>query len=155
MTESGPTNEQSEEPGIQLGNGGKPIKLSGLQLDGVSAEAGRAGDAIKVWTRLALTSDDRFFHRVTERLTSAIEHIARQSGNVVNLKSAGYILLVIRPDNTGELWLDAAAVALRIMPKRDIAAGTVIFQNDIADVTGMPFRASTLAKRIASSPFSG
>ncbi len=132
-------NENSEEPGILLGNGGKPIKLSGLQLDGVSAEAGRAGEAIKVWTRLALTSDDRFFHRVAEGLSNAIEHIARQSGHVVNLKNAGYILVVVHPDNTGELWVDAAAVALRIMPKRDMAAGTVLFQNDIADVTGMSF----------------
>jgi hypothetical protein len=139
MTESEPTNGKSEEPGILVGNGGKPIKLSGLQLDGVSAEAGRAGEAIKVWTRLALTSDDRFFHRVAEGLSNAIEHIARQSGHVVNLKNAGYVLLVAHPDNTGELWIDAAAVALRIMPKRDMAAGAVLFENDIADVTGMSF----------------
>jgi hypothetical protein len=139
MTESEPKNEEPEMPGILLGNAGKPIKLSGVQLDGVSAEAGRAGESIKVWTRLALTSDDRFFHRVVEGLSNAVEHIARPSGHVVNLKNAGYVLLVVHPDNTGELWVDAAAVALLVMPKRDMAAGTVLFQNDIADVTGMSF----------------
>jgi hypothetical protein len=60
MTDSEPTTKKSEEPGVFLGNVGKPIKLSGIQLDGISAEVGRAGDSIKVWTRLALTSDDRF-----------------------------------------------------------------------------------------------
>jgi hypothetical protein len=139
MTESEPKNEEPEMPGILHGNAGKPIKLSGVQLDGVSAEAGRAGESIKVWTRLALTSDDRFFHRVVEGLSNAIEHITRQSGPVVNLKNAGYVLLVVHPDNTGELWVDAAAVALLVMPKRDMVAGAVLFQNDIADVTGMSF----------------
>lgn len=131
--------EKSEEPGVLLGNVGKPIKLSGMQLDGISAEAGRAGDSIKVWTRLALTSDDRFFHRVAESLSGHIEFMARQSGHAVSLKNAGYVLLVVHPDNTAELWVDAAAVALRIMPKRDMAAGSVLFNNDIADVTGMWF----------------
>jgi hypothetical protein len=98
MTESEPKNEEPEMPGILLGNAGKPIKLSGVQLDGVSAEAGRAGESIKVWTRLALTSDDRFFHRVVEGLSNAVEHIARPSGHVVNLKNAGYVLLVVHPD---------------------------------------------------------
>jgi hypothetical protein len=131
--------EKSEEPGVLLGNVGKPIKLSGMQLDGISAEAGRAGDSIKVWTRLALTSDDRFFHRVAESLSRHIEFMARQSGHAVSLKNARYVLLVVHPDNTAELWVDAAAVALRIMPKRDMVAGSVLFNNDIADVTGMSF----------------
>lgn len=125
MTESEPKIEGTEMPGILLGNAGKPIKLSGVQLDGVSAEAGRAGESVKVWTRLALTSDDCFFHRVVEGLSNAIEHIARQSGHVINLKNARHVLLVVDPDNTGELWIDAAAVALSVMPKREMAAGTV------------------------------
>lgn len=139
MTESEPTNEKSEQPGFLLGNAGKPIKLSGAQLDGISAEAARGGETIKIWTRLSLTSDDRFFHRVAESLSGHIEYVAHQSGNFVNLKNAGYVLLVVHPDNTGELWVDAAAVALLIMPKRDMAAGTVLFANVIADVTGMSF----------------
>jgi hypothetical protein len=139
MTESEHKNEKSDKLGILLGNAGKPIRLSGMQLDGISAEAGRAGESIKIWTRLCLTSDDRFFHRVAESLNSHIEFMARQSGHVVNLKNAGYVLLVAHPDNTGELWVDAAAVALLIMPKRDMVAGSVLFNNDIADVTGMSF----------------
>ncbi len=131
--------DNSRRPGIVAGNLGEPIKLSGLQLHGVSAETARGGDTVKVWTRLSLTSDDRFFHRVVEGLSSHIEYVARQSGRSVNLKRADVALLVVHPDDTGDLWVDAAAVALHIMTKRSMVTGTVVFENDIADVTGMAF----------------
>ena len=68
--------------------------------------------------RLYLTSDDRFFHRVVEGLSNHIEHVARKPGRSVNLKTAGTVLLVVHPDDTGDLWRDTAAVALQILTKR-------------------------------------
>jgi len=65
--------------------------------------------------------------------------VARRAGRAVNLKHAHTVLLVIHPDNTGDLWVDTAAVALRIMPKRDLVAGGIVFESDIADVTEMAF----------------
>ncbi|MDA9421578.1 hypothetical protein EDE08_103484 [Bradyrhizobium sp. R2.2-H] len=133
--------ERADEsrPSVLMDNSGQPIKLSGLQLNGVSAEAARNGDTVKVWTRLCLTSDDRLFHRVADGLNGHIEHVARRAGKAVNLKHAHTVLLVIHPDNTGDLWVDTAAVALRIMPKRDLVAGGIVFESDIADVTEMAF----------------
>jgi hypothetical protein len=139
MTDSNPEQGGPAKSGILVGNIAEPIKLADLQLNGVSAEAARGGDTIKVWTRLYLTSDDRFFHRVVSGLSNHIEYVARQSGKTVNLKRADVILLVVHPDNTGELWVDAAAVALQIMAKRNMTAGTVVFENDIADIIGMSF----------------
>ncbi len=139
MTESNPEQRDPPKSGILVGNIAEPIKLSDLQLDGVSAEAGRGGDTIQIWTRLYLTSDDRFFHRVVEGLSNHIEYLAQKSGRNVNLKRADFVLLVVHPDNTGELWVDAAAVTLQIMAKRNMVAGTVVFENDIADVVGMSF----------------
>jgi hypothetical protein len=139
MDESQPKQNNPDKLGVLVGNIGEPIRLSDLQLAGVSAEAGRSGDAVKVWTRLCLTSDDRFFHRVVEGLSNHIEYVARQSGQGVNLKRAHYTLLVVRPDNTGDLWVDTAAVSLQIMTKRNMAAGSVLFESDIADVTAMSF----------------
>ncbi|MDA9407016.1 hypothetical protein XH80_09895 [Bradyrhizobium sp. CCBAU 45384] len=139
MIESPPEQDQPRPPGIMARNIADPIKLSGLQLHGVSAETARGGDTIKVYTRLSLTSDDKFFHRVAEGLSNHIEHIARQSGGAVNLKRADVVLLVVHPDDTGDLWLDTAAVALQIMTKRDMVAGAVVFEQDIADVIGMGF----------------
>jgi hypothetical protein len=140
MTESQqPEQDDPKKPGILFKNIGEPIKLSSLQLNGVSAEPARGGDTIKVWTRLYLTSDDRFFHRVVEGLSNHIEYVARRSGHSVSLKHVGTVLLVVHPDDTGDLWVDTAAVAHQILSKRGGPAGTVIFENDIADVTGMSF----------------
>lgn len=129
----------SPSHGVITGNLGDPVKLSGLQLNGVSAEAARPGDTVKVWTRLSLSSDDHFFHRLAENLSNHIQHVANQSGYPVNLKLANVVLLVVHPDNTGDLWIDAAAVAVQIMAKRNMLPGTVVFEHDIADVTGMYF----------------
>ncbi|WP_441234484.1 hypothetical protein [Bradyrhizobium sp. 930_D9_N1_4] len=140
MTESQqPEPGSLPKPGLLVGNIAEPIKLSDLQLNGVSAGAARGGDTIQVWTRLYVTSDDRFFHLAVESLNAHIEYVARKSGRSVNLKRADTVLLVVHPDNTGDLWVDAAAMALQIMVKRNMAAGTVVFENDIADVNGMSF----------------
>lgn len=139
MTESHPEADNSRSPGTLAGNMGEPVKLAGLQLNGISAEAGRAGDTLKVWTRLSLTSDDHLFHRAVEGFSDHIEHVARQAGSAVQLRRSDVILLVVHPDNTGDLWVDTAAVALQIMAKRGVMPGTAIFENDIADVTGMGF----------------
>jgi hypothetical protein len=118
---------------------GEPVKLAGLQLNGISAEAGRADDTLKVRTRLSLTSDDHLFHRAVEGFSDHIEHVARQAGSAVQLRRSDVILLVVHSDNTGDLWVDTAAVALQIMTKRGVMPGTAIFENDIADVIGMGF----------------
>lgn len=146
MTEAQTEQAIPSRHSIPFKSTGQPIQLSGLQCHAVSAEAGRAGETIKFWTRLGLSSDDHFFHRVVKGLSDHIEHVARQSGRSINLQRAHDVLLVIHPDDTGELWLDAAAVALRIMPKRDMVAGMVVYNDDIADVTGMSFPAVNIGK---------
>jgi hypothetical protein len=88
---------------------------------------------------MALTSDDPLFHRLVENLANVIQHMAQQAGIGVNLRRADTVLLVLKPDSTAELWLDTAAVSIRCAVKRAMAAGTVVFEHDIADVTGMTF----------------
>jgi len=104
------------------------------------------GQQIKVWTKLALTSDEPLFHRLAENLADVINHMARQVGTAVNLRRADMVLLILKPNATAELWLDAAAVSLRCAVKRAMAAGTVIFEHDIADVTGMSFPCVTFGE---------
>ncbi|WP_208987107.1 hypothetical protein [Stappia sp. TSB10P1A] len=138
----------SEEPvrpssipavGILVNNLGEPILLSGLELDAVAAEAAQKGSSVNVWTRLSLTSDEAIFHRIARSLADHLEFRAREASNSVNLARADTTLLVIRPDNSGELWLDAAAVSINIVAKRSIETGMLVFERDIADVTGMSF----------------
>lgn len=133
----------SAEPPLIVGsvrNVGKPLHFTNVEpLVGFVAEAAKGGQQIKVWTKLALTSDDPLFHRFAENLANVINHMAHQAGIGVNLRRADTVLLVLKPDATAELWLDTAAVSIRCAIKRAVAAGTVIFEHDIADVTGMSF----------------
>jgi hypothetical protein len=124
----------------EIGNLGEPLRFSNVeQFAGFAAESSDKGKTTKVWTKLALTSEDPLFHRLVENFEPVVAHMAQQAGTAVNLRSASVVLLVLKPDHTAELWLDTAAVSLRCTVKRAIAAGTVLFENDIADVTGMSF----------------
>lgn len=128
----------SNNIGVQ--NIGEPIRVTDIEpLGGVSAEPGKGGHQIKVWTRLALTSDEQLFHRIADSFVTAITHMARQAGTSVNLRRADTVLLVLKPKGIAELWVDTAAVSMQCSVKRSIKAGTVIFERDIADITGMSF----------------
>lgn len=121
-------------------NMGQPLRFKDVEpLAGFSAEAVKGGDMVKILTRLALTSDQSLFHRLVENVAGVVSHMAQKAGVAVNLHRADIVLLVLKPDNTAELWVDAAAVSLRCAVKRDIKAGTIVFENDIADITGMSF----------------
>lgn len=139
MIESPEPVSTHSEPALLATNTGNPIELTELQLNGVSAESARPGEKIRVWTRLCITSDNQFFHRIVDSLDRHIRFRANQARRTVDLTRANTILLVLHPDETGELWLDSATVTLKILTKRSIEAGNLIFENDIADVTAMSF----------------
>lgn len=128
-------------------NIGEPLRFSDVEpLAGFSAEAAKGGQQVKIWTRLALTSDDPLFHRLVENFANVIHHMAQQKGIGVNLRRADTVLLILKPDASAELWLDTAAVSLRCAVKRAVAAGTLIFEHDIADITGMTFPCVTFGE---------
>lgn len=121
-------------------NLGEPLRFTEVEpFGGFSAEAARPGQTIKIWTRLALTSDEPLFHRLVDGLDRVIRHMAEKAGVGVSLRRVNTVLLVFKPDNSAELWMDTAAVVMRCAVKRAIAARTVVFESDIADVTGMSF----------------
>lgn len=131
---------QTAQPVGSVRNMGNPIQFKNVEpLCGFAAEPGRRGQTVKVWTQLAITSDEPLFHRLTENFASVVNHMAQQAGISVRLNHADTVLLVIKADNTAELWLDTAAVSLRCVVKRCVAAGEAIFEHDIADVNGMSF----------------
>lgn len=121
-------------------NHGEPLRFKDVEpLGSFTAEAAKPGQAVEVWTRLALTSDEPLFHRLVDGLDGVIRHMAEKAGAGVSLRRADTVLLVLKPDKSAELWVDTAAVAIRCAVKRATAAGTAIFENDIADVAGMSF----------------
>lgn len=133
----------SAEPARVVGsvrNIGEPLRFANVEpLAGFAAEPGKGGQQVEVWTKLALTSDEPLFHRLVENLANVINQMAQQADTSVNLRRADMVLLVLKPDATAELWVDTAAVSIRCAAKRAMAAGTVVFEHDIADITGMSF----------------
>lgn len=131
---------EPEQPVCTVRNLGEPLQFSNVEpLAGFAAEAAQGGQMVKIWTRLALTSDEPLFHRIVENLAGVILHMAQQAGTIVRLSRSDTVLLVLKEGNTAELWLDTAAVSIRCQVKRSIAAGEVLFEQDIADVNGMAF----------------
>jgi hypothetical protein len=126
---------------MHLRNSGKPIKLAKLEISGVTAEAARGGEQVKVWTRLSITSDDPKFHIIANGLDAVLRHSAEQDGKIFSLSQHSTIFVVIKGDASAEVWLDKAAVTLRMIAKRQIEAMTVVFESDIADIIGMDFPA--------------
>lgn len=142
MSEKDSKNSQVEEAKtLQVGNLAEPIRLKDVQLSGVSAESALANTTVKIYTRLALTSDEPFFHRVAGSLSGVIRNLANKAGRPTNPEGASTVLMVIRSDNSAELWIDTAAVALQIRAKRSMQAGSLVFDRDVADVVGMSFPA--------------
>src|SRR6266581_584660 len=100
-------------------NIGEPLRFADVEpLAGFAAEAAKDGQQVKVWTKLALTSDEPLFHRLVENLANVINHMAQQAGTSVNLRRADTVLLVLKPDATAELWVDTVAVSIRCAVKR-------------------------------------
>ncbi len=138
MTEGDRSPAEAALLGIR--NLGEPLRFTNAEpLSGFTAGSAKPGQAVKVWTRLGVTSDEPLFHRLVDGLDGIIRHMAEKAGAAVNLRRACTVLLVLKPDNSTELWVDTAAVALRVAIKRSIGAGTAVLENDIADVTGMSF----------------
>ena len=138
--------EQPPLPG-RVRNSGKPLRFTNVEpLAGFAAEPAKSGQRVKIWTKLALTSDEPLFHRLVENFASVVTHMAQKSGLGVNLRRADTVLMVLKPDASAELWLDTAAVTIHCAVKRAIAAGTAVFEHDIADVRGMSFPCVTLGK---------
>lgn len=125
---------------LRLCNLGEPMRFEAVEhAAGFAAESAKRGQQVTVWTRRALSSDEPSFHQIVESWEGVIQHIAQTAGMGVDLRRASTVLWVRRPDGRAELWLDTAAVSLQCRVKRAIPAHSVVFANDIADVTAMEF----------------
>lgn len=131
-------NEKSHA-GMLVGNVGEPIRLKELNLAGFSASAAEEGDAVKIWTRMSLTSDELMFHVMAENISGVLINAAQQNGSDIRPDRVGILLLVIKPDNSAELWADTAAVTIQAILNRSVNGGAAIFDRDISDVVKMWF----------------
>nr|WP_210246984.1 hypothetical protein [Agrobacterium tumefaciens] len=139
----------NEKPyaGMLVGNVGEPIRLKELNLAGVSAAPAKEGDTAKIWTRMSLTSDELMFHTIAENISGVLIHAAQENGAGIRPDRVDMLLLVIKPDNSAELWADTAAVTMHAMLNRSVQGGALIFDSDITDVVGMWFPKVDITER--------
>jgi len=132
-----------ENPGSDAGtiqNCGEPIRFAEVGLiGGFAGVSANAGQPVPVKTRLGITSDEPGFHRMAESINDLVRTWAHRINMVVDISHYKTVLLVLKDDQTAELWLDTAAVAMKCIDTRDVAAGTVVFQQNIGDITALQF----------------
>lgn len=122
-------------------NSGEPILLPHVPMAGISAGAADQGGEVRVWTRLGVTSDEHVFHSAVPGFCGEILRMASEVDAPVDLEAANSVLLRVRPDRSGELWVDSVATSVGAMVKRPIGAGQPVFASDIADVVDVRFPA--------------
>lgn len=124
---------------MDLGNLGDPILIEEIDLAGVAGEPASEGDQAQIYVRLALTADEKRFHKIAKGLQDHILYKMRGMKERANLEIAKTILLVVKPDKSAELWVDKAAETVTIRPKYPIKAGALVFERDIADIVELKF----------------
>jgi len=132
---------EQKSHGLIAGNLGEPIRLTSVNFAGISANAANPGDTVSVYTTISLTSDAPLFHKLIGGLAVGIEGFARACNAHVLLSRANTVLFVVRPDNSAELWLDAAAMVIDVRLRRPgpMQPGTVVFERDVVDVLSVSF----------------
>jgi hypothetical protein len=126
---------------VAVRNSGEPIRLPHVNLIGISAGAAAKGQEVPVWTVLGVTSDEPVFHSAVPDFCAELSRLATEAGSPVGLERANSILLRVRLDRSGELWVDSVATSVGAMVKRPIGGGQPVFAADIADVVDVKFPA--------------
>ena len=131
---------------ITVKNLGAPIRLTEVGVDGFTLETAREGEPVRLHTFCAITSDQPVFHRLVPNMIEILEARARHAGSPIRVNAVETILAIIKPDRTAELYVDTAAISIYGLVRRDIAAGSAVWESDIADVTAMAFPAVEIGK---------
>lgn len=126
---------------VGVRNPGEPVLLPRVPLLGISAASAAQGEDVRVWTKLAVTSDEPVFHSAVPGVCGELARLASDAGTPVDLERANSVLLLVRPDRSGELWVDTVATSVGAIVKRPIGGGQPVFASDIADVVDVRFPA--------------
>jgi hypothetical protein len=103
-------------------------------LTGFTAENARAGDLVKVITKAALISDDPAFYLYSEHLSSIFLNKKQ-----IQVDNVYQFLIIIHQDLSADLYVNDFSVLVEIKAKRDVKAGELVMQGDIADIRKVKF----------------
>lgn len=103
-------------------------------LTGFAAENVKGGETVKVLTRALLTSDDPEFYQYSESISNIF-----LNKNRIQIDGVCQFLVLIHQDLSADLYVNDFGVLVEIKAKRDIKAGEVVTQGDIADIRKVNF----------------
>src|SRR3990167_10946340 len=105
-------------------------------LVGFSSENVKGGESFKVLilTRALLTSDDPEFYQYSESISNIF-----LNRNRILIDGVYQFLALIHHDLSADLYINDFDVLVEIKSKRDIKAGEVVTQGDIADIRKVKF----------------
>ena len=103
-------------------------------LAGFAAENVKGGGTVKVLTRALLTSDDQEFYQYSESISNIFLNKKR-----IQIDNVYQFLVIIHQDLSADLYVNDFGVLVEIKAKRDIKAGEVVTQGDIADIRKVKF----------------
>ena len=103
-------------------------------LAGFAMENVKGGETVKVLTRSLLTSDDPEFYQYSEQISNIF-----LNKNRILIDGVYQFLVIIHADLSADLYVNDFAVLVEIKAKRDIKAGEVVTQGDIADLRKVKF----------------
>jgi hypothetical protein len=90
-----------------------PIRLQGVNANGVVLAAAQKGEKVTVSFRAAMASDDPAFHQLAENFEGVIVHGLQKAGSpLVWINDAHNALLVVHSDDSADLWVNNVAKAL-------------------------------------------
>jgi hypothetical protein len=106
---------------------------------GYTLSTAKAGEMVKVATREFLSSEDGddFIRRLEGFPNIVLSHIPLKQRPLPS--QIDHLLVIIRKDKTATLYVNELQVLVKMLKKRDLAVGELVFNDDIADIKAVKF----------------
>jgi hypothetical protein len=108
--------------------------LSNLNLGGIVMRNTYAGDDAPVMVRACITSDQPDFHIFMRGLERILMQRLDEAGAKIFWPNVTQFALLVRPDDTAELFVNDFPVIGEMLAKRDAVAGEVVRASGIGDI---------------------
>ena len=114
------------------------IKFDNLPV-GYAVSAGRPGDKVAV-SSVEFSSTEDGDHLIS-RLEGFPSEVLRKIDATppIQESSVNHMLVVVRTDGTGTVYINELNIRGLMQPKRDIKTGEALFKSDIADISEIQF----------------
>jgi hypothetical protein len=112
----------------------RPIKLPSIKVGGISVNSALPGDTVQIMVRGGLTSDEPIFHSIIEGLEGVVSTALKGSSEPINWHSVSSFVLIIKPDESAELYLNGIELQMHCRVKEDVVLGEMLHFSKIADI---------------------